>query len=85
MEKYSSLFYETRVAATVQADIAGLGRAPSRAETLSTIKRVTKELWEGEDVETREIILEALAEDRATKEKTKCAIKGEQTPADYQR
>lgn len=87
VQKYSSLYYPTRVAQTVAADLAGLGRPPSHAETLSTIKRATQEAWDAEDQDTRAIVDQALADDRAKKDQAanaKAVAGGEKTPADYQ-
>lgn len=75
------------MAQTVAADLAGLGRPPSHAETLSTIKRATQEAWDAEDQDTRAIVDQALADDRAKKDQAanaKAVAGGEKTPADYQ-
>lgn len=87
VEKYSSMYYPTRVAATVQAYLDGLGIPPSRSQTLTTVKRVTKEKWEAEDDATRNIVLGALAEDKAQKGVTPPQVEGRttRTPADYQK
>lgn len=80
------MYYQTHVVATVQADLDALGIKPSRSQTLTTIKRVTKEIWEAEDDVTRNIVLEALAEDKAKKGVTpqlECAVS--RTPSDYQK
>lgn len=84
MEKYSSLYYKTRVIATVQADLNGLGAPPTRSQVLRTVKRVTKEKWDAEDTETRDIVLQALADDKARKDLT-VVPNVDKTPADYQK
>lgn len=84
VEKYSQLYYQTRVLPTVREDLEGLGGSPSHSQVLTTIKHVTKEIWEVEDAETRSIVLQALADDKAKKDFK--AVEGAvKTPADYQK
>lgn len=80
---YSHLYYPTRVLPTVRQDLDGLG-APSHSQVLTTIKRVTREIWEAEDEETQNIVYQAIADAKAKKdgEVVEGAIR---TPADYQR
>lgn len=88
VQKYSNMYYSVRVAPTVQADLAGLGRPPSHADILSTVKRVTQEIWDAEDEDTRAIIDRELADDREKKHEAvnAAAVEGrERTPAEYQR
>lgn len=81
---YSQLYYTTRVLPTVQEDLKGLGVPPSHSQVLTTIKRVTKEIWLAEDVETQNIVHQALA-DRKAKKACEVAEGAIRTPADYQR
>lgn len=84
VEKYSNMFYHERVAATVQTDLDRLGVQRTHSQVLTTIKRVTKEIWEAEDDTTKSIVLEALAADKA--DKSVVFTDGEiRTPAEYQR
>lgn len=83
MEKYSSLYYPTRVAATVQLYLDGLGNKPTHAQILTTIKRITKEKWATEDKEIREAVNQALADDKQRKAMT-VIPRDDKTPADYQ-
>lgn len=84
VEKYSNLYYSTHVASTVMADLLGLGVAPSHSQTLTKIKRVTKEIWEAEDKETQSIVFAALTNDKAIKD-AKVVEGAVRTAADYQK
>lgn len=84
VEKYSSLYYKTRVIGTVEAEFAALSAPPTRAQVLHTVKRVTKEKWDAEDESTRNTVLQSLADDKACKDVE--IVPGDvRTPADYQR
>jgi hypothetical protein len=63
VEKYSKLYYKERVQSTVLEDLAPFGSKPPRSIVLDTIKRVTKEIYEIEDDETKAIVKAALAAD----------------------
>lgn len=84
VEKYSQLYYVPRVLPTVREDLEGLGGAPSHSQVLTTIKRVTREKWDVEDAATRNIVLEALDDDKA-KKALKVVEGAVRTAADYQR
>lgn len=84
--KYSKLYYDTRVAPLVAIQVQLLGHKPSPAENLAIIKRLTRETWENEDDETIAEVNAALDTDRAAKLATgSCEDGEERTPAEYQR
>ncbi|KAF7982028.1 hypothetical protein HWV62_30282 [Athelia sp. TMB] len=87
VKKYSKLFFPTRVRSLVAEALVEFGDNPSRAQTLTTIRRVTTEMWEAEDDATRDIVLAAMAVDKAKREASLQAFSEEddaQTPLQYQ-
>lgn len=86
VEKYSSLYYPERVRNVVADALLEYGDQPTRSQQLNTIKRVTLEIWEAEDMETRDIVFEAMAADKAKKEASQVQEgNNERTPLQYQR
>lgn len=81
---YSKLFYDQRVAVSVEAELALMGRKPTNAERLRVTKRLTGEAWSQEDEQTISLVT-------STRDAEKAAIHAvaddsvERTPEDYQR
>ncbi|KAF7984494.1 hypothetical protein HWV62_14626 [Athelia sp. TMB] len=87
IEKYSKLYFPTRVRHVVAKALTVYGDHPTRAQTLITIKKVTSEMWEAEDDETREEVFAAMALDKAKRDSAllnQTSDSESRTPVQYQ-
>ncbi|KAF7980677.1 hypothetical protein HWV62_37109 [Athelia sp. TMB] len=68
IEKYSKLYFPDRVRHLVADALLVYGDHPTRAQKLTTIKRITSEMWEDEDDDTKDFVLASMAADKAKRE-----------------
>jgi phage tail tube protein FII len=57
-EVYSKLYYDARVASVVREQLKSSGPT---VKAISVVKRVTREMWDNEDEETKRVVAEAVA------------------------
>ncbi|KAF7976999.1 hypothetical protein HWV62_4926 [Athelia sp. TMB] len=89
VEKYFKLYFPQRVRIFVDAELLQFGDYPTASEKLTTIKRVTLEMWEEEDEVTRNIVFDAMARDKAKRDANLLQLKHDEdgdnrTPLQYQ-